>query len=481
MGADERLARLACTACHAFPPPDVLPRASWGATVYEMAAFAMGGIGAPKAGPPPPFDFDVDRVVRYYEARAPQSLPPSETWPAVADGPVRFGRRPIRLAAVPPPPYVANVRFAELDGGGKWQVVASDMSHGLVLAADPTRPEAGLRTLGRVPNPCHAEMVDLDRDGLRDLIVADLGSVPPSDHQKASVVWLQRRPGGDYRARTLVSGLPRVADVEAADLDGDGDMDLVVAAFGWRVVGSTLVYENRTQDWRNPLFVQRELDPRPGAIHAALVDLDRDGRLDVVELISQHYETVVAHLNSGAFGFRTQVIFSAPHPSWGSSGIDVVDMDGDGDLDVLMTNGDMLDDYLLKPYHGLSWLENRGGFPFVEHPLAKLNGVMRARAADLDGDGDMDVVACAFAPNPPRGPAHAPLPSVVWLEQTASGRFERRTLEVGGHHVTLDVADYDRDGDVDVVVGNFPNPGGRNDAWIESWENLTPMRHQGAR
>ena len=441
-----------------------------------MAGLIMGGVGAPRGGPPPQFDFDVDRVVRYYESRAPPALPPSEAWPPVTDGPVRFARHPIRLAGVPPPPFAANVRFADLDGDGRLQVIVSDMSHGLVLAADPLHPERGLRVLGRVPNPCHAEVVDLDGDGRRDLIVADLGSVPPSDHEKGSVVWLQRQKGGDYRARTLVSGLPRVADVEAADLDGDGDLDLVVAAFGWRTVGSTLVYENRTKDWNDPVFVKRELDGRQGAIHVPVVDLNQDGRPDVVELISQHYETVVAHLGTGGLGFDTRTIYTAPHPAWGSSGIDVVDMDGDGDLDVLATNGDMLDDYLLKPYHGLRWLENRGGFPFVEHPLANLNGVMRARAADLDGDGDMDVVACAFVPNPERGPAHPPLPSLVWLEQVPGGRFERHTLEIGGQHVTLDLADYDHDGDVDIVVGNFPNPASKSDAWIEVWENLTKSR-----
>ena len=42
------------------------------------------------------------------------------------------------------------------------------------------------------------------------------------------------------------------------------------------------------------------------------------------------------------------------------------------------------------------WLENTGAFPFVEHRLADLPGVFRAQAGDLDGDGDLDIVACAF-------------------------------------------------------------------------------------
>src|SRR4029077_17965336 len=122
----------------------------------------------------------------------------------------------------------------------------------------------------------------------------------------------------------------------------------------------------------------------------------RDGHLDFVALISQQHEAVVAFLGDGKGGFRKEVIDQAPHPAWGSSGLALVDLDGDGDLDVLVTNGDMLDDFQLKPYHGIRWLENRGSFPFVAHALAPMFAAMRAQAADLDGDGDMDVVACAL-------------------------------------------------------------------------------------
>jgi hypothetical protein len=209
------------------------------------------------------------------------------------------------------------------------------------------------------------------------------------------------------------------------------------------------------------------------------VDLDRDGRLDVVTVFSQHYETVVGFLNTRD-GFRPETIYAAPHPAWGSSGIEVVDLDGDKDLDVVLTHGDMLDDFLLKPYHGIQWLENRGAFPFVEHTLATLNGPMGARAVDLDGDGDLDIVAVTYVPEPRRADqvARPVLPSMVWLEQVAPGRFERRTLEVGGRHVSLDAADYDHDGDVDLVVGNF---GSATENWVELWENrdrfVTPSPH----
>jgi hypothetical protein len=363
----------------------------------------------------------------------------------------------------------------DLEGRGDLAVVATDMTQGLVLTGSPRAPERGLEVVERVSAPCHAAVVDLDRDGRRDLLIADLGAVPPSDHLEGSVVWQRRLAGGGYRKHALATGLPRVADVAALDADGDEDLDLVVAAFGWRTVGSLLLFENRTRDWAKPVFVSRVLDRRTGAITVPVVDLDRDGRADVVTVFSQHYETVAALLNNGNGGFRTETIYSAPHAGWGSSWVDVADLDGDGDPDVVLSHGDMLDDFLLKPYHGIQWLENRGSFPFTAHTLAALNGVHGAKAVDLDRDGDLDVVAVAYVPPARRADEapRAPLPSLVWLEQVGRGRFERRTLEVGGRHVSVDAADFDADGDVDLVVGNF---GMDADVAVVVWENLTVRR-----
>ena len=91
----------------------------------------------------------------------------------------------------------------------------------------------------------------------------------------------------------------------------------------------------------------------------------------------------------------------------------------------MLTNGDTFDDKLLKPYHGIRWLENRGTFPFTEHTLAMMPAVLRAQAVDLDGDRDLDIVACALVSS--KDVEARSRPAVVWLEQTRPGVFERQS------------------------------------------------------
>ena len=74
-------------------------------------------------------------------------------------------------------------------------------------------------------------------------------------------------------------------------------------------------------------------------------------------------------------------------------------MNGDGKLDILYTNGDILDEpYLLKPYHGIQWLENRGDLKFEHHRIADMYGVHHAVAANITGNKLPDILAVSFLP-----------------------------------------------------------------------------------
>ena len=150
-----------------------------------------------------------------------------------------------------------------------------------------------------------------------------------------------------------------LADVEPGDFDGDGRLDLLVSAFGWRAKGNITVMLNRTTDWSEAGFRprgarraarrRRRERPRPRRRQEA-----RRGRAGL----------------AGARGGRRLprrrqgrlprgALYKAPHPNWGSTGLTVVDLDKDGDLDCIVTNGDMFDDDILKPYHAVSGSRTR--------------------------------------------------------------------------------------------------------------------------
>jgi hypothetical protein len=400
----------------------------------------------------PPVQAD---VVAYFREQAPEKL----VWPhealASSPSPVRFRRQPLTGDGFAAMPFPA-ISFLEWRNGK--DVWLSDMRTGVILRT--TLDGSDLMLLRAFfQNPVAVRECDLNGNGKKDLVLCDLGSFLPEDHQRGKVVWLPdgaETGGADPIA--VLENVGRIADVRAADFDGDGDQDLVVAEFGWHRTGGIHVLWNEPPDTHGglPTFRDELLDRRPGAIHVPTVDLNGDGRIDFLALISQEHETVVAFLNTPT-GFQKEIVFAAGDPAFGSSGIEVCDFDRDGDWDVLLTNGDTFDSFMLKPYHGIRWLENEGRFPFREHFLAAMPGVHRALAADVDGDGDADVVAAALVPAKLRDPTKAvPLDAVIWLEQTQPGQFVRHVVSTGDPiHAAMAVGDIDADGDVDILAGGF--------------------------
>ena len=263
--------------------------------------------------------------------------------------------------------------------------------------------------------------------------------------------------------------------MQAADFRGTGKLDLIVAAFGWNDTGEVYFLENHTTDWDQPKFEPRIIDKRHGAIHVPIADLNGDGKPDFVALFAQEHETVVAFINDGTGNFTPRELYSGPHPAYGSSGIQLVDINGDGKVDILYTNGDTLDvPYLLKPYHGIQWLENKGDLKFEHHWITPMYGVHRAVAGDFTGTGRTDIMAVNFLPAeafPVR--AEQKLDSVIYLAQVEPGKFERHSMEtITCNHTTCVAGDIYGRGKIDLATGNFTTS---TEKWlgITIWKNMS--------
>ncbi len=442
-----------CSTCHVLPTPDVEPKGLWPAKVRQMYRYARGPRPQPPEKIPP-----INAAIEYWSSRAPEYLSlPADALGSPASEQV-FGRRLITLDAIPSPPAISSVKFVRLSDDGPTQLLVSDMGHGLVVLWTPSDSGEPARIIGRIAHPSRTHVVDLDGDGLRDILVANLGDFWPVDTTEGSVVWLRSRGRGQFEPVVLIDGLGRVNEVQSADFDSDGDLDLVVAVFGNLKTGMVLYLENCTEDYAAPDFEALPLDHREGTSDVPVVDLNQDGHPDFFVLQSQEHDHVLAFVNRGWGSFRSETVYKAPHPRWGSTGIRLVDLDGDGDTDLLLNHGDAFQfPPIARPYHGVSWLENRGTFPFTYHRLAHLPGAQTSLPADLDGDGDLDVVATAFVPGfNPNWPESETMDTIIWLKQTSPGQYERYSLETRTpFHACGDLGDYDDDGDVDVVLGNF--------------------------
>lgn len=373
----------------------------------------------------------------------------------------------------PGQPWVANVTTADLDQDGRLDVLACESQTNEVLwlrQSAPGRFEEIVLTREFLA-PVHVEVADMEADGDLDVLVSVMGYVFPNNDRIGQAVVLENDGHQQFTPHVVLDRTSRVTDLRAADLNGDGQLDLVAAQFGYDQ--GEVRWLERIGPWE---FRPHVLLGLSGAINVGVADFTSDGRPDVVALISQQWEEVHLFENQGAGRFAGRRIWGSTNEDYGSSGLSVADLNADGRPDILYTNGDGFGPAAVpgpRPWHGVQWFENLGNGLFRYHRIGDLPGAYSPIAVDLDQDGAMDVLASsAYADWDPK----QPLPvALMWYRNDGHQQFSPRILAYTPKDlISIAAGVFDPGGPPAIVSGSFhiaitpPDRTGRIQLWRRS-------------
>jgi len=365
-------------------------------------------------------------------------------------------------------PMISNIAVDDFDEDGLLDVIVCDAKDNYVswIRQYPENVYTETILASGMIAPAHVQVFDFDMDGDKDLLVAVLGLLYPSNDKIGSILYLENDGNFNFTKHTIIEQIARVSDVRGGDLDGDGDMDLAVAQFGYDD-GETRWMENMG----NGEFKTHMLQNLSGPINVEVVDIDDDNDMDIISLVSQEWEEIYCYINDGSGHFQMKLLWGSDNEDFGSSGIFLYDLNMDGRLDILYTNGDAFD-YIPpvgKPWHGLQWFENKGNLEFEYHFLCHFMGAYGLRPADVDLDGDLDLFAVsAFNMWEDMGNQ-----SFIWLENLGDMQYVKRNITNDPTHLlVLEPGDFNNDGLMDFVTGGmYPYPPFDRMSRITLWTN----------
>lgn len=348
-------------------------------------------------------------------------------------------------------PWITDLLIADLDGDGLKDIIACDARRNRVVWIRQT----SLRVFDEVdigesvPGPAHVEVADMNGDGHLDVLVSVMGQIQPSNDKIGQVVVLVNDGSNHFTNRVLLDRVARVTYVAAADFNRDGKPDLVVGQFGY-VEGEIRWMEN-LGDWN---FHSHPLLDMSGTVHAPAADMNGDGKLEIVALVTQDAEEIHLFQANDLTHFRDRVLYGSINKDFGGSGLTLGDVNRDGRLDIIYTNGDGFD-YATpgpRPWHGVQWLENLGAGKFSYRRIGDFPGAYSPVVVDLDGDGDNDVVACSGF-NDWNNPEAV---SLTCFENDGANGFTPRPLaHAPTHLIVVKAADLFNDGQIELVTGAF--------------------------
>lgn len=289
-----------------------------------------------------------------------------------------------------------DVHAANLDGDGDPDVLSASLTDDKIAwyenDAASFSDQKVIVPFGRVPGAESVFAVDLNGDSNTDVLSASF------DDDK--IAWYKNQPGGngEFSAQKVINepdsngqftfpdgNADGAEDVHAADLDGDGDPDVLSASLRDDKIAW---YENQLGQ-EGGFSDQRVISTNMNQAQSVFTaDLDDDGDPDVLSASSSLSENKVAwyenQLGEGG-GFSDQKVISTN--AEGAFDVHAADLDGDGDSDVLSAS--QLDDKI-------AWYENQleegEGFSAQKVLTTNADATKSVHTADLDGDSDPDVV-----------------------------------------------------------------------------------------
>ncbi len=300
----------------------------------------------------------------------------------------------------------------------------SNPSGGAVIGNPPM---ARLAVLGSGPKkhvvgsslnwPNDVSAADIDGDGDLDIICA-------GTKYNGSIKWWENSDGSGSEWILRGSYGYRISSVTTADIDGDGDLDII----GGSDLEDTISWWENT-DGKGSFAIQRHeiADWFIGAQAVYAADVDGDGDMDVIGASDRGRDIIWWENRWSGTHWEEHVVDNNKE----TSSVYATDMDSDGDIDIIATQD------------GISWWENTNGSgqSWNKH-VVHTNGAYDVTVADMDHDGDMDLIGGSLSSG------------LAWwenLDGSATSWLEHTVDPDSGGARSVQVADVDGDGDLDVL------------------------------
>jgi hypothetical protein len=442
-----------CQSCHLLPSPSLVDSKSWqegvlpsmgprlGIFQYDFRTYPSDrykkNIGADFYPSKPLLNLsEWQSIIDYYTATSPDSLPAQHR-----EHPIKMGL-PLFTAEFP--------KFNYNNATSSCVKITSDTMYPIVTSDVVKKNIYFFNRQLEVQDSVHSKgsVVDMQLSK-NEILACNIGNLNPNDNKlgKAEMIrYINQKEELD--TVPLFDSLRRPVQITPADLNMDGKTDYLVCEFG-NLKGALSWQENMGND----KFERHILRNTPGAIKAYISDCNHDGLPDVWVLFAQGEEGIFLFTNKGHGTFTTEEVLRFP-PSYGSSYFEMDDFNNDGYPDVVYTCGDNADfSTELKPYHGVYIFLNDKTNHFKQKYFFPINGCYKAIARDFDSDGDLDIAVISFFADY----LNQPEEGFVYLENKGAFDFYPYSLPEAklGRWLTMDVADYDGDGKIDIILGNF--------------------------